>query len=341
MKAEYDSLKDAFGEIHLFPETLDDLWHLAHLIRPGDFVFAMTFRSNESATDKLRPEKAEKKLVRLGVRIERTEFHSDTHRLRLHGIIESGMDVGSYHTLNIEPLHDIGVIKRWTGLDRERIDRAVRASSAGLIHVLSIEDGEAQLFRIRQYGPEQVLTIQAGSGKREGLDGRQAFFELVLSPLRSVEGPLVIAGPGFIKDDYLSYLKGQAPEIAERCVLADTRSTGRGAVQEAIGQGVIGHITEDIQLAREVRLMEEFLARIGRGGAVAYGRDEVAQAIEYGAAETVLVTDTTLHDMAVVELLEAAEGQRATVVVFTTAFEPGEQLEALGGIAALLRYPLS
>ncbi|KQC03094.1 MAG: mRNA surveillance protein Pelota [Methanoculleus sp. SDB] len=341
MKAEYETLKDSFGEIRLFPETLDDLWHLVHLIRPGDLVFATTFRSSESATDKLRPEKAEKKLVRLGVRIERTEFHGESHRLRLHGIIESGVDTGSYHTLNIEPLHELAVIKRWTRLDRERIDRAVRASSAGLIHVVSIEDGEAQLFRIRQYGPEQVLTIQAGSGKREGCDGRQAFFESVLLPLRDVDGPLVIAGPGFIKDDFLAYLTVKAPEIAERCVHADTRSAGRGAVQEAIGQGVIGRITEDIQLAREVRLMEEFLARIGRGGAVAYGRDEVAQAISYGAAETVLVTDTTLHDTAMVELLEAAEARRAAVVVFTTAFEPGEQLEALGGIAALLRYPLS
>ncbi|MCK4270127.1 MAG: mRNA surveillance protein Pelota, partial [Methanogenium sp.] len=39
MKAEYDLLKKKYGEIKLFPETIDDLWHLDHLVAPGDLVF--------------------------------------------------------------------------------------------------------------------------------------------------------------------------------------------------------------------------------------------------------------------------------------------------------------
>ncbi|NYT05414.1 MAG: mRNA surveillance protein pelota [Methanomicrobiales archaeon] len=341
MKAEYEEMKGFFGEIRLFPENLDDLWHCAHLVRPGDLVFATTFRSVESASDKLRPEKAEKKPFRLGVRIERVEFQPAVHRLRLHGVIEHGVDTGSYHTLNIEASHELSVIKQWTSMDRERLERAVKASTAALIHVLAIEDGEAQLFRIRQYGPEEVLTVQAGSGKREGQDARPAFFEAALAPLRDLSGPVVIAGPGFVKDDFLAYVRSQAPDVAERCLAADTRSAGRGAVSEAIGQGIIGRITEDIQLAREVKLMEELLSRIGRGSPVAYGRDEVARAVEYGAAETVLVTDSMMREPAVTELCEAAEQRRANVVVLSTSFDPGEQLDALGGIAALLRYAVA
>ena len=49
MKAEYGELKDRFGEIRLFPESIDDLWHLRHLINPGDLVFATTFRSVDTA----------------------------------------------------------------------------------------------------------------------------------------------------------------------------------------------------------------------------------------------------------------------------------------------------
>jgi protein pelota len=37
-------------------------------------------------------------------------------------------------------------------------------------------------------------------------------------------------------------------------------------------------------------------------------------------------------------LIEDAEAMRATIVVLSSAFEPGERLVALGGIAALLRY---
>src|SRR4030043_1180636 len=99
MKAEYGELKDRFGEIRLFPESIDDLWHLRHLIGPGDLVFATTFRSVDTATDKIRPEKAEKRAVRLGIRIERVEFSEHGIRLRLTGIIAHGVDPGASHTL--------------------------------------------------------------------------------------------------------------------------------------------------------------------------------------------------------------------------------------------------
>ncbi|MGZ8937373.1 MAG: mRNA surveillance protein pelota, partial [Halobacteriota archaeon] len=32
------------GKITLLPESVDDLWHLKHLIEMGDLVFALTFR---------------------------------------------------------------------------------------------------------------------------------------------------------------------------------------------------------------------------------------------------------------------------------------------------------
>ena len=44
MKAEYE-LKDREGEIRLFPESIDDLWHLQHLIGPGDLVFVKRGRN--------------------------------------------------------------------------------------------------------------------------------------------------------------------------------------------------------------------------------------------------------------------------------------------------------
>ena len=64
------------------------------------------------------------------------------------------------------------------------------------------------------------------------------------------------------------------------------------------------------------------------------------EAIGYGAVEQVLVADTLLRDTQVMHLIEDAEAMRATIIVLSSAFEPGERLVALGGIAALLRYKL-
>ncbi|HUL61575.1 MAG TPA: mRNA surveillance protein Pelota, partial [Methanocella sp.] len=74
MKVNKEDYRGDYGEISLTPESLDDLWHLKYIIEPGDRVFAMTFRAVESAVaDKIRPDKVEKRLVRLGVLVESLE----------------------------------------------------------------------------------------------------------------------------------------------------------------------------------------------------------------------------------------------------------------------------
>jgi protein pelota len=340
MKADVQEIRQGYGEIRLFPESVDDIWHLSHLIAPGDLVFAQTFRSVETATDKLRPEKAEKRPVRIGIRVEKVEFHQYSSRLRVTGVIESGPDVGSYHTLNLEPSFEVSVIRFWSKSDRERVDRAVNSSGSGLVHVLAIEEGEAELFRIRQYGPEQVLTITMGSGKGAPVDSREGFFIEAAAPLLQITGPVIIAGPGFIKDDFARFLKNRYPAVAANAMVVETRRIGRGAVQEVIGQGVIGKIAGDLQLGREVQVMDEVLKRIAMEGLITYGKAEVGQAISFGAADQVIVSDRLIRDPEVARLMEQAEQMNATVTVLSSCFEPGERLWALGGIAALLRYAL-
>jgi protein pelota len=126
----------------------------------------------------------------------------------------------------------------------------------------------------------------------------------------------------------------------DRAIVIETRRTGRGAVQEVIGKGALDKLIDDLQLSREVKMMDEVLLRLSREGAVAYGRKEVKEAIELGAVEQVLLADTLLRDEEVMNLIKKAEAMRATIVVLSTAFEPGERLVAIGGIAALLRYRL-
>lgn len=338
MKAEVTDPRQAPGEIRLFPENADDLWHLSHLVSPGDLVFATTFRTVDAPSDKIRPEKLEKRPVRLGIRVERVELHDYSNRLRISGTIEHGMDVGAHHTINVEPGYEISVIRHWKPHDLERIERAVKASVHEPVHVLAIEEGEAVLFRMRQPGPEEVTTVTMGSGKGSDTDSRPAFFARVAEEVSPIRGPLVIAGPGFIKEDFFRFLAARDPGLAERVLLVETRRSGQGAVREVVGQGVLEKITEDVQLGREVRAVEELLMRIAKDMPVAYGKREVESAVEFGAAEEVMVCDSLLHDEGIVRLLEKAEQQRARVTILSGRFDPGKQLGALGGVAALLRF---
>ncbi len=341
MKADIGELQRSFGEIKLFPESSDDLWHLQHLIHPGTLVFATTLRSVEGASDKIRPEKQEKRPVRLGIRVEQVEFHEYAMRLRVFGLIESGVDAGSHHTLNLEPGFEISVIRTWHQADLDRISRAVKSATADAVHILAIEEGDAELYRMHSYGPRQIYTLTCGSGKGMECSTRQDMYDAVISVLQPVTGPLIIAGPGFIKEDFAKRLRSLQPDRSAMVLVIETRRSGQGAVQEVIGQGVLEKLTGDLQLAYEVRYLDELMARIARNEPVAYGAAEVADAVKYGAVETLLVADSGLRNPSVTAVIEEAEEMRAEVVILSTRFEPGQRLENLGGIAALLRYQIA
>ena len=71
------------------------------------------------------------------------------------------------------------------------------------------------------------------------------------------------------------------------------------------------------------------------------GAAEVRNAIDYGAAETVIVADTETRGSRTARMIEDAEQLGAGVVVLSTEFEPGKRLLGLGGVAALLRYKIT
>ena len=129
------------------------------------------------------------------------------------------------------------------------------------------------------------MTLSAGSGKGGETDTRTAFFDAVLTCIAEISGPLIIAGPGFIKDDFVRYARNKNSDPAGRAIVVETRRIGRGAVQDVIGSGTLEKLMGDLQLSREVKLMDEVLVRIAQDGAVAYGKKPVESAIEYGAVE--------------------------------------------------------
>ena len=346
------------GEISVIPESVDDLWHLKHVIEPGDMVYSFTYRRIEEATDKVRPDKTEKKRIRLGLRVENVEFHKFSHRLRIKGVIEFGSDteVGSYHTFNIEPNTELSIIKDWKRHQLKRLREAERASKSSPIIVLTIEAGEAVAGIVRQYGVDELFSIRYGTGK--GMSGgdtaMKAFFGEVLRLLKQAyynndANAIIIAGPGFIKSDFYALLRDKAPELQKKTIIEQTSSIGLSGFIEVLKRGAVTRLREAERLASEVRLFERLMAEISReeGGKAVYGDEEVRKALQFGAIETLLVCDDELmaegegsRGRGIEEILKGVERTGGKIVVFSTEFEPGRRLKALGGIAALLRFKL-
>jgi len=334
------------GEISLLAETLDDLWHLKYIIEKGDLVFTVTKRKADIATDKLRPEKAEKKTVRLGVRVENLEFHKFSNRLRVHGVIEHGIDVGYHHTFNIEEGTELSIIKSWKKDQLERIEEAEIASKRPSVIIVAMEEGDADIGLVRHYGVEIYSHITQSSGKREG-NLRNIFFQEVLEQLmHAISGSesIVLSGPGFTKEDFFKFVQQKEPDLASKIVFEDTASIGMSGFQEVLRRGAVDRIMEQSRIAREAKLIDELLKEIAIDGKVAYGLSEVKMALDYGAIEILLICDELLREERekgeIDTFLQAVEQSQGSIVVFSTAFEPGQKLLALGGIASLLRFKI-
>ncbi len=347
MKVLYQNAK--LGEIRLRADTLDDLWHLRHIVAIGDLVEARTYRRDDSATgDTSKPTRGEKRALTLGVRAESVEFQAFTDRLRISGKIETGpTDLGQYHTLTVEPRDDIKVIKeKWRMHELLRIKEAVAQTGAPRVAILSIEEGEALIAFVHAYGVKEVSTVESrGSGKHyQKSSGRQEFFGDVLAEykmaLEGQEVPVVVVGPGFTKDDFLKFAKEKARGFLDKAVVDSTAHGGHLGVQEALRRGTVARVVESHRLVEETQLLEKVFSEIAQDGKATYGPKQVEQALQAGAVETLLVADSIVRRPEIDLLMEIAADSKARAVVLSTEAEAGKRLEGLTGIAALLKFKL-
>ncbi len=333
------------GAIKLQAQNLDDLWHLANLVEEGDLVRATTLRREERRTDKIRPERGEKVRVTLALRVQGVEFHKFADRLRIHGLIEEGpMDVGSHHTLNVGSGDAVEVVKEWRAPHLRRIQEAVKATERPLVTLLALDDEAALVARMHQYGIREVAEIKAaGGGKRyESESTKEAYLAAVLQKLQQVaptEG-LVILGPGFTREEFLQYGRERDPALFEGVQSVATGQTGMPGIQEALKAGLASKLLEDSRVAMETRLVERVLEEVAREGLYAYGPEEVRTAVQAGAVETLLVADQEARTREAEALMREVEERKGRVVVISTHHDAGRKLRSLGGVAALLRYPM-
>ena len=333
------------GEIKVRVENADDLWHLHNLILPGDLVRASTYRREEVKTDKVRPERGEKVRVTLTLKVDKVEFQAFSDRIRITGVIVEGpQDLGRHHTLNIGVEDVLSIIKTWRPHELRRIEEAVAAAQKPLVAFLSLDDEEALLAQLRQYGVRELATIRApGHGKMfPSGETRSAYFDEIIGKLRATDlgEALVIVGPGFTREAFLDYLKAREAGLASKVHSHGTSHAGMQGIHEALKAGVGAKIFGDSRVGYETRLVEQVLEAIATNRPCAYGPAEVAEAVHSGAVDTLLVSDAVVRDAQIENLMRDVESARGNVVLVSRHHESGQKLEALGGIAALLRFPI-
>jgi protein pelota len=351
--ADSEQVEGGRERLTLVPESLDDLWHLSHVIEPGDTVSGDTTRRIQRNDEQLRDTGGEREHIWAAIAVEDVEFARFANRLRVGGeIVDCSREdqLGHHHTLNVEEHTELDVTKRWKPDQRDRIEEAVEATDNPDIAIATVEEGQAYVHTVAQYGTEERASITAPTGKGEYARPRSELFQELTDILKrqDVEA-IILAGPGFTKQDALAYIEENSQDLTDRITTVDTSSVGDRGVHEVLKRGAVEDVQKETRIAEESDYIDELMDRIADGSKAAYGPEEVEKAAEYGAIEQLLVLDSDLReqragegdwDIDVDHVIETTEQKGGDVTVFSSEFDPGQQLSNLGGIAALLRYRL-
>ncbi len=333
------------GEIRLTPENTEDLWHIERLLQPGDRILAKSFRRYKATEG----DAGEKKLVTIKLLVEKAEFSPFANRLRVTGKIVEGspaefVQLGSYHTIDVEQDFPVSIIKeKWLGHHMQRIKQAIAETKRPKLAMLVLDESKAIFATLRGYGVQYELELENNASKRDDRfdEKAQAFFGEIVKKLSSLQvGRIIVAGPGFGKENLMKFIKQRQPDLAKKIILEHCTYAERTGINELLKRGVVGKVASEERSANELELMERFSTELRKdSGLVAYGTKEVAAAVQSSAVEILMVEDELLrNDKAIEAVVEEAEKRKVKLVIFSHESDGGRELSGYGGFAALLRF---
>lgn len=334
-------LKRFENEIKVKPEIMEDLWHLGKIILPGDFASGSTTRKFVSEGGE-----AERKTVVIKILVEKAEFHEHSQKLKILGKIAGGhpeeyVQIGKHHSLEIGEGDIISIFKKqWAKYEIDRLHEAEKAAKRPKIFVLIMDERDAELFKIKEYGIDSLGKISGGHGKKvdDNKEAKNRWHSEVLDLIADKE-KIIIAGPGFEKDNFAKFADGKGKKL--KISVESIGNTGKQGVYELINKGLIEKTVKENRFVEETQVIERLIREISlQRPKATYGFNKVRESIEMGAAESLLVLDSYLFEKkdALDALIKTAEKYKTKVYIISQENEMSEKLKALGKIAAILRF---
>jgi len=336
------------GLLKLRLETPSDLWRIARLVRVGDAVGASTTRRDPEAPIDVAGAERARRRVFLVVRAEQVEFHGFSKHVRVTGpILEGPFDIGRHHTLDLTEGDEVTLAKpALSALERAVLDEGLEGKGDPTILVGAVDWGDSSFVRLRGRAIEPIADLRRTiAGKQykggQGEKDRAVYVDEILELLRR-EAPsataVVLAGPGFLKEELARRIGEGEPAIARKLKIYPTSESGRVGIDELLKSGRATEALRGSIAAEEAEMVERLVRSLAGGMRAAVGPAEVAEAIDAGAVETLLVSESLLADAALAPALDRARSGRAKIFVVRDEGEAGKKLLALGRVAAILRY---
>ena len=219
------------------------------------------------------------------------------------------------------------------------IRQAVLDARKPKLGIVAMDDEKATFAYVKGYGIEVVAEIYSRLSKKmkqaEYGKAREAYFDEIARKVNGMAIDLiVIAGPGFTKDDLKKHLETKNLKLEKKVVYTSASDAERSGVREAMQSEAVAKLLANEKIKREFDALNAFLGGLSFGHSFS-GAAKVREALEAYQAGMVLVNDSVLNDERIKEVLDIAYGQRVEILVFNSEDDAGTQLHGFKDIVAV------
>jgi protein pelota len=361
--------KTKSGTVKLVPENSDDMWELYNLITAGDFVRASTIRKVQKELSSGATENERVRLF-LTIQVDDIEFDAQGCELRISGknVVENEhVKLGAHHTLTLEPQRAISVGKEsWDEWTLQRIKDACDPSANAEVAAVLLQEGlglVCVVSRSLTLVKAKVETAIPRKGKDAAFNRERAlakfFSQLFQSCVQNINFQvikvLIIASPGFVKDEFFKFFFEEAARrdlravvsFKSKVILCNISSVTKWALEEVLSDDALSKKLENVKALEETRALNTFFHTFDScPEKAAYGWDEVSLSVELGAVDSLFISDEVFRTSDVTrrkqiaEMVENVKQSGGKVFILSTMHVSGTRLKELTGIAATLRFPL-
>ncbi len=216
---------------------------------------------------------------------------------------------------------DIKTINKST----EMIDISVKNQNF-IANGIIVHNSAARFSRLREQAAKEFYQRIAEVVNQEFLNKKE------------IKG-IIIGGPGPTKNEFFdgAFINN---EVKKKVIgLKDITYTDEFGLEELVEKSKDLLSQESVTAEKEI--LHKFLSMLATDPKrTAYGIKDVEKALEYGAVETLLILEGKIDDKTAEELEEKAANISAKTEIVTEDTQEGRQFKSLGGIGAILRFPI-
>lgn len=289
--------KDGAGEIKLYPNVVEDMWHVYNLIAVGDRVTATSFRkiNQSTSTGSVNQTKIQLKLT---IEVENIEFDQQSCEIRIKGknmTENEHVKMGQYHTIELALNRNFTVEKdNWDSIYLQRVDEACDLKLSAEIAAVVMQPGLANVCLVTTHMTQVRQKIEvsiprkrlggtgstSNSSSSSSTGGTQAsatenahrrFFTQIYEAIKrhvdfSIIKCVILASPGFLKEDFFKFMVNEALRLNDKelienkskFLLCHASSGFKHSLKEVFADGNLLSKIENTKAFGEIKALENF-----------------------------------------------------------------------------------